>query len=82
MYPTCAVPGCERHISVTQPHHLDEWEHGGRTDLDRLLPVCRHHHRRLHHEAWAIEMRPDRSLVIRRDGEVIMTTGPPADQWR
>lgn len=82
MYRSCAMPGCERHISVTQPHHLDEWEDGGRTDLDRLLPVCRHHHRRLHHEAWDIELRADRSLVVRRDGEVIMTTGPPADQWR
>jgi hypothetical protein len=82
MYCTCAVPGCERHISVTQPHHLDEWEHGGRTDLGRLLPLCRHHHRRLHREAWQIEMRPDRSLVVRRDGEVIMSTGPPAEQWR
>jgi hypothetical protein len=82
MYRRCAIPGCERHISATEPHHIDHWERGGRTDLDRLLPLCKHHHDRLHAEQWHVQMGDDRSLVIRRDGAVIMTTGPPAEQWR
>ncbi len=82
MYRWCAVPGCDRHISTTEPHHLDEWEQGGNTDLARLLPLCRHHHDRLHAEHWQVAIADDRSLVIRRGGEVIMTTGPPCDQWR
>ncbi len=82
MYRCCAVPGCDRHVSTTEPHHLDEWELGGSTDLGRLLPLCKHHHDRLHAEHWQVAMADDRSLVIRRGGEVIMTTGPPCDQWR
>ena len=81
MYRTCAIPGCDRHVSATEAHHLVFWEHGGATDLANLLPLCRHHHDRLHTERWTIELHPDRSLTIRRRGEVIMTTGPPDHQW-
>lgn len=81
MYRTCAVPGCERHISITQPHHLDRWTDGGFTDLGRLLPLCKHHHDRLHAERWDVDLRADRSLVVRRCGTVIMSTGPPCEQW-
>ena len=81
MYRTCAVPGCERHISITQPHHLDRWTDGGLTDIGRLLPLCKHHHDRLHAERWDVQLRCDRSLVVRRGGAVIMSTGPPCEQW-
>jgi hypothetical protein len=81
MYRWCAVPGCRRHVSITEPHHLDHWHAGGRTDLHRLLPLCKHHHDRLHAERWDIDLRGDRALVIRRDGAVVMSTGPPAEQW-
>lgn len=81
MYRTCAVPGCERHISITQPHHIDHWTDGGLTDLHRLLPLCRHHHDRLHAERWDVHLGCDRSLVVRRGGAVIMSTGPPCEQW-
>lgn len=50
-------------------------------DLASLLPLCRHHHDRLHADAWQLQLRDDRSLVVRRHGEVIMTTGPPSTQW-
>jgi hypothetical protein len=69
MYRWCAIPGCERRISTTQPHHLDEWEQGGNTDVSRLLPLCQHHHRRLHAEQWQVDIADDRSLVVRRGGE-------------
>jgi len=82
MYRRCAIPGCEGHISRTRPHHIEFWENGGNTDLHLLLPLCPHHHARLHAEGWDVTLAPDRSLVVRRDGEVIMSTGPPALQWR
>jgi len=82
MYRRCAIPGCDRHVSDAQFHHVVFWEHGGTTDLRFLLPVCPHDHRRLHNEGWHLELRADRSLVVRRNGEVIMATGPPAEQWR
>ncbi len=81
MYRHCAIPGCRVPIDRTQAHHVDWWEHGGRTDLARLLPLCPHHHDRLHAERWQLELGADRSLTIRRDGHVIMTTGPPCRQW-
>jgi hypothetical protein len=81
MYRSCGVPGCDRHVADCQPHHLEFWEDGGPTDLRLLLPLCKHHHDRLHAERWEVELRPDRSLVVRRHGEVIMTTGPPIEQW-
>ncbi|MTA14919.1 MAG: hypothetical protein F2534_20185, partial [Actinobacteria bacterium] len=81
MYRHCAIPGCRVPVDRTQAHHVDHWEHGGRTDLARLIPLCPHHHDRLHAEGWDLELGPDRSLTIRRNGHVIMTTGPPAGQW-
>ena len=81
MYRSCGVPGCEQHVSLTEPHHVEFWEHGGATDLHLLLPLCRHHHDRLHRERWDVHLAADRSLTVRRDGQVIMTTGPPAEQW-
>jgi Domain of unknown function (DUF222) len=45
---TCAWPGCDRPLGSTQAHHVDFWEHGGRTDHRRMLPLCHHHHRLVH----------------------------------
>ena len=82
MYRTCAIPGCARHVSITEAHHIHYWEHGGYTDLANLLPLCRHHHDRLHAERWQLTMSSDRSITVRaRDGTLLMTTGPPAQQW-
>jgi len=82
MYRTCAIPGCARHVSITEAHHIHYWEHGGHTDLANLLPLCRHHHDRLHAERWRLTMGIDRAIAIRaRDGTLLMTTGPPAQCW-
>jgi hypothetical protein len=82
MYRTCAIPGCARHVSITEAHHIHYWEHGGHTDLANLLPLCRHHHDRLHAERWRLTMGADRAITVRaRDGTLLMTTGPPAQQW-
>ena len=45
----CRYPGCA--VSVVpylEVHHLDHWLDGGRTDLDRMLCLCPHHHDRHH----------------------------------
>ena len=82
MYRHCAIPGCGRHVSITEAHHIHYWEHGGRTDLSNLLPLCRHHHDRLHAERWRLTMGTDRAITVRaRDGTLLMTTGPPAQHW-
>jgi hypothetical protein len=81
MYRRCAIPGCEVHVSTTEPHHLTEWEHGGRTDIETLLPVCKHHHDTLHARAWTLTLDHDRRLSVRKGSRMVMSTGPPADQW-
>ena len=81
MYRRCAVPGCQVHVSNTEPHHLVEWEHGGLTDIELLLPVCKHHHDTLHARGWRLTLDADRRLSVRKDALMVMSTGPPAEQW-
>ena len=56
----CLWTNCERPPSWTEAHHIDPWKHGGRTDLDRGVLLCKHHHLRLHNEGWAIKLRAGR----------------------
>lgn len=71
---TCAWPGCDRPISMTQAHHIDFWKEGGRTDLRRMVPLCYHHHRLVHEGGWQVVkagerlefIPPDRPVMIRR----------------
>ncbi|CAN5250552.1 HNH endonuclease signature motif containing protein [soil metagenome] len=60
----CLWPGCDRPPSWTEAHHIDHWARdGGRTDLDRGVLLCRHHHLRLHNEGWQIARRAGRYLL-------------------
>ncbi|MFL5496357.1 MAG: DUF222 domain-containing protein [Gemmatimonadales bacterium] len=34
----CAIPGCSAPPEWTDVHHIISWEHGGRTDVDAILP--------------------------------------------
>jgi catechol 2,3-dioxygenase-like lactoylglutathione lyase family enzyme len=40
LYATCAIPGCSVRFDRCKLHHVIWWRHGGRTDLDNMLPVC------------------------------------------
>ena len=53
----CLWPGCDRPPSWTEAHHIDPWSRGGRTDVDRGVLLCRHHHLRLHNEKCTIRLR-------------------------
>ena len=46
LYRGCAIPGCSVAYDRCKLHHIIWWRHGGRTDLDNLLPVCAKHHGR------------------------------------
>lgn len=54
----CAFPGCDRPPTWCDAHHIVHWSDGGPTDLDNLVLVCRHHHRRIHHDGWQVTMGP------------------------
>lgn len=70
LYATCAIPGCSVRYDRCKLHHVTWWRHGGRTDLENLLPVCAHHHTKIHDAGWNITLGPARELTIR-------CTGPP-----
>jgi hypothetical protein len=77
LYATCAIPGCGEHYDRCKLHHIIWWRHGGRTDLDNLLPVCVRHHHKIHDAGWTIDLGPNRQLTIRYPDGTIHTTGPP-----
>lgn len=69
----CVWPGCTMPASYCEAHHIDEWAaHGGRTDVDRGVLLCRYHHMSLHH----------RGHRIRRDGTGPLMLHPPDDPPR
>ena len=76
-YATCAIPGCCARFDKTELHHVIWWRHGGRTDLDNLLPLCWLHHQRVHKDGWLLRLAPDRTLTITLPDGQVMTTGPP-----
>ncbi len=54
LYRCCAIPGCSVAYDRCKLHHIIWWRHGGRTDLDNLLPRLRrpphpHPSRRMDH---------------------------------
>ena len=48
----CVFPGCDQPDDHCEAHHLDHWRFGGRTDLAKLAPQCRHHHGVTHRDGW------------------------------
>ncbi|MDO8363545.1 MAG: HNH endonuclease signature motif containing protein [Actinomycetota bacterium] len=76
-YSTCAIPGCQVRFDRCKIHHLHWWRHGGRTDLDNLLPLCAVHHTRVHDAGWVLTLEADRALIVRYPDGTIHNTGPP-----
>ena len=52
---TCRAEGCDIPADWCEAHHLDPWEHGGRTDLDDGVLLCGHHHHRAHDTGYRAE---------------------------
>jgi predicted restriction endonuclease len=77
LYRGCAVPGCHTHFDRCNIHHIIWWSNGGLTDLDNLLPVCVHHHHKIHDTGWTVTLDEQRQLAIILPDRTVMTTGPP-----
>lgn len=77
MYSACSWAGCDRPVSWCQAHHIHEWENGGLTDLDNLIPLCSTHHHAVHEGGYTIKLLPDRTLrIFRPDGTLHAVTSP------
>ena len=61
---TCAAQGCERPFAWCELHHLCPWSHHGPTDLDNAVPLCGHHHRRIHDPMYHHHVHPDGSITF------------------
>lgn len=78
IHSTCAWKDCEVRIGWCQPHHIQYWEHNGKTDIVNLVPLCNEHHHLVHEGSWSIKLEPDRRLKIFDPGnQLIATTDPP-----
>lgn len=73
----CRYPGCRR-TRWLQIHHTLDWDHGGNTDIDRLVLICSRHHRMLHDEHITLRRAADNTVdAVRPDATTIANT-PPA----
>ncbi|WPF81097.1 DUF222 domain-containing protein [Sanguibacter sp. 4.1] len=51
---TCRFPGCSRRAQRCDIDHVKDWAHGGATDQDNLIHLCRKHHRLKHTTGWTV----------------------------
>ncbi|MFM9036762.1 MAG: DUF222 domain-containing protein [Actinomycetota bacterium] len=67
IHPTCAIPDCDVGFHHCQIHHIDYWEHGGRTDMNNQIPLCSKHHHAAHEGGWKLTLDPTtRVVTVRR----------------
>ena len=50
----CVVPGCDRRLGLENDHWVTDFAQGGRTSLDNLARLCRHHHRLRTHRGFQL----------------------------
>ncbi len=69
----CRMPGCDRPVNWSTPHHIVAWSRGGPTNLPNLVLLCFYHHRLVHEGGWQVikagrEFRflPPERVVMRR----------------
>lgn len=78
LYRTCAIPGCATHFDRCKIHHVIWWSNAGLTDLANLLPVCVHHHHKIHDAGWNVRLDEQRQLTVTLPDGTTMSTGPPS----
>ncbi len=55
----CTFAGCGRRAADCDLDHRVAWADGGRTSVDNLAHLCRHHHRLKHEGGWRSERAVD-----------------------
>ena len=76
MYRTCAC--CGAPFERCHIHHVDWWECGGHTDIDRLIPICNRCHHLVHNGTLHLHLAADRTLTVTMsDGSTRINAPPP-----
>jgi hypothetical protein len=75
----CYRNGCPNTIDHTRAHHTTPWEHGGRTDIDLLAPVCPTDHDAIHNGGYRLEIHDNHRTITwyRPDGTIEYHDTPP-----
>jgi hypothetical protein len=77
MYGGCIIDGCGAPAELIEIHHLTGYEHGGRTNLDDLAPLCNRDHTRSHTEHWTYQHHLNGHIeVTTPNGSTIPTRRP------
>ncbi len=60
----CQWPECGRSPMWCDGHHVEYWSHGGPTELDNMLLLCKAHHWRVHEGGWKLSLGAKREVVV------------------
>ena len=67
----CAYPGCGA-TRFVDAHHVHPWGHGGPTDIENLVLLCRRHHVAVHDGGCTLTMpTPGQVHVVAPDGQPV-----------
>lgn len=77
----CRFPGCHRRTHL-EAHHIVHWYHGGPTDPDNLVMLCRFHHMTLHEAGFRLAVTDTGArltLQFRRPDGTVVPSAPALD---
>jgi hypothetical protein len=77
----CRWPGCDRPVNWTNPHHIEFWSRGGKTNLSNLLLLCHFHHRLVHEGGWQVVKAGDEFHFVPPDHLNIGLARGPGLPW-
>lgn len=60
----CRRPGCHRPAQTCDIDHSLPWHHGGHTNADELIDLCRRDHRLKDEPGWTYHLAPGGTLTI------------------
>lgn len=75
LYRTCSC--CDTPFDRCQVHHVDWWEKGGATDIDKMVPMCPRCHHLAHEGGHRLRLHADRSLTVIDPNGTIHEHAPP-----
>ena len=87
LHDTCSHPGCQIAARRSDIDHARPWHPvrpdavPGRTDVDELAPLCRHHNHRKEADGWQVHQDADGTRHWRHPRSGLATTTRPAS-WR
>lgn len=58
-HPNCIAVGCRQDAWNCDIDHRQPWEHGGKTCVHNLGPLCRYHHQMKDTTPWQLERQPN-----------------------